>query len=118
MSPKYHFGLCYSCIHIALLTMGMAYAQPHNSRAWYVDNTGNDAGTGSMEAPLKTLSKINTLDLRAGDTVYFHSGQTFEGTLELKVAIAGTKVKPVVITSYGRGRAVIDAKDSSGVRLY
>jgi hypothetical protein len=45
---------------------------------YYVSPTGNDsAGGTSSGSPFKTIAKVNTLDLNAGDKVLFQGGQTF-----------------------------------------
>ncbi|MFB9844150.1 right-handed parallel beta-helix repeat-containing protein [Mucilaginibacter ginsenosidivorans] len=104
--------------NIALLAISAAFGQAHHGRAWYVDNKGSDAATGTKGKPFKTMARANSINLNAGDTLYFRSGQIFKGTLELKTGVNGTKNQPVVITSFGEGRAIIDSKDSSAIRLY
>ncbi|MDB5088402.1 MAG: hypothetical protein JWR09_2396, partial [Mucilaginibacter sp.] len=79
---------------------------------------GSDDNAGTKNKPFQTITKINSLHLKAGDTIYLKSGQTFNGTLLLTKNIKGTVQKPVVITSYGPGHAVINAKDSSAIRVY
>src|SRR5581483_11141782 len=118
MRPKLIFGFLCSAIISVIITLNTAMAQNRQGRAWYVNNSGADNGTGSKKAPFKTVNRINSVRLRTGDTVYFRSGQTFEGTLELKEGLTGSKRKPIVIKSYGKGRAIIDGKDSSGIRVY
>lgn len=87
-------------------------------RAYYVNTSGNDRNAGTKNKPFQSVDKIESLHLAAGDTVYFKSGQTFNGSLLLTQGIQGTRNKPVVFTSYGMGHAVIDAKDSVGIKLY
>jgi len=87
-------------------------------RSYYVNASGNDRNAGTKSKPLKSIDKINELHLVAGDTVYFKSGQTFNGSLLLTQGIQGAPNKPVVFTSYGKGHAVINAKDSVGIKLY
>lgn len=104
------------CIVLLIITIqGFAY-HPGGSRVYYISAAGNDANTGTKKAPFKTLDKINTLRLVAGDTVYFRSGQVFNGSLML-ADTRGTSNKPIVFTSYGSAHATIDAKDSVGVEL-
>ncbi len=86
-------------------------------RSWYVDTSGNDKNSGTKNNPFQTINKINNLHLAAGDTVLFRSGQTFNGTLMIASETLGNNKKPIIITSYGKGHAVIDAKDSLGVSI-
>ena len=109
---------CLLAILCAIVIVGSVVAQGRHSRAWYIDIKGNDNSPGTKQRPFKTINRANALDLSAGDTLYLRSGQTFKGTLEFKAGITGAKNKPVVITSFGKGHAVIDSKDSAGVRLY
>jgi hypothetical protein len=45
---------------------------------YYVSPAGDDTNTGaSAAAPFKTIAKVNTLDLNAGDSVLFQGGATF-----------------------------------------
>ena len=77
---------------------------------YYVDAlSGNDANSGSLEKPFKTIERVNRLKLQPGNSVYFTGGQTFAGNLHFK-GISGTKEKSIKLTSYGSGRATIDAK--------
>ncbi len=110
---------CFSCVIIlwAILCVS-AFAQKIYHHTWYIDTTGTDAGYGDKDKPFKTIWRINVVDLHPGDTVYFRAGQTFNGTLELRAGMNGTSKNPIVISSYGKGRAVIDGGDSSGVKVY
>ncbi|HVV54167.1 MAG TPA: right-handed parallel beta-helix repeat-containing protein [Mucilaginibacter sp.] len=103
---------------IALLNSTRGAAPDPGHRTWFVNARGSDHNTGTKAKPFKTLDKISSLRLSPGDTVCLYGGQTFRGTLLLVKGITGSKSNPIVITSYGKGRAIIDAKDSSGVKVY
>ncbi|MFI5161659.1 MAG: right-handed parallel beta-helix repeat-containing protein [Sphingobacteriales bacterium] len=120
MRPKYLFGLLYFSINIVLLTInGPAIGQSRPAHSWYVDTAGSDGGgNGYKNKPFKTIWRINVVELHPGDTVYLRAGQTFNGTLELRAGLNGTAKNPIVITSYGKGRAIINGGDSSAVRVY
>ena len=115
-------GKCMLCCAILLagLFIDKKAAAQHSyyPRAYYISTSGDDNNSGRKNNPFKTINKINNLYLMAGDTVYFKSGQTFNGTLLLAQNIKGTGIKPVVITSFGAGNAIINAKDSSAIRVY
>ncbi|MGZ3777172.1 MAG: right-handed parallel beta-helix repeat-containing protein [Mucilaginibacter sp.] len=108
------------CVNIVLLTIigFAASAQKIYRHTWYVDTTGTDAGYGDKGKPFKTINRINVVEVHPGDTVCFRAGQTFNGTLELRAGMNGTMKSPIVITSYGKGYAIINGGDSSGVRVY
>jgi hypothetical protein len=66
---------------------------------------------------------LNTLDLEPGDRIFLRGGTTFSGTLVLGSADTGTDaagmlVAPIVITSYGGGRATIAAGNGSAIVAY
>ncbi|MFA5326324.1 MAG: right-handed parallel beta-helix repeat-containing protein [Prolixibacteraceae bacterium] len=82
---------------------------------YYVDaETGNDANPGTKRKPFETIGKINSLHLKAGSAVLFSGGQIFEGTLELKTD-SGTKEKPIIISSYGDGRAILNGAKQNAI---
>jgi hypothetical protein len=86
--------------------------------SYYVGPSGNDTNSGtSPQAAWRTIDKVNTVDLQAGDKVLFEGGREFPGNLLLTAEDAGTPGQPVVIGSYGSGRATIKAGDSSGVTV-
>lgn len=89
-----------------------------SGRSYYISNSGNDNNSGTVVKPFKTINKVNSLELKAGDAVYFKAGETFKGSLLLTKGIRGTKQQPVIISSYGNGHATIDARDSVGLTLY
>ncbi|MHB8898431.1 MAG: hypothetical protein ACYC6Y_06765, partial [Thermoguttaceae bacterium] len=81
---------------------GLASAVDGGPRTYYVDSSdGDDAASGlAPEKAWKTLGRVNSADLRGGDTVRFHRGGTWRGSL---VPISGEEGAPVTYTSYGEG---------------
>lgn len=65
----------------------------------YISSLGDDSNPGTLEQPIKTIAKLNTLTLDKIDTVFFTSGQQFYGTLVPK---AGK-----VYAAYGNGKSQI-----------
>jgi len=118
MHPKMICGLFCLVVNSVLLTINTSFAEGRPARAWYIDTTGSDAGKGTRLKPFKTINKANVLFLAAGDTLFFRSGQRFEGTLQLRSGLNGTNSKPIVITSWGKGYTTIDGRDSAAIRLY
>ena len=88
-------------------------------RAYHFSPAGSDAaGDGSADRPWATLARANALDLSPGDSLLFEGGKTFRGQLSLGPEDAGTPARPVLVTSYGAGRAVLDAGHGTGVSVY
>jgi len=67
---------------------------------YYISNKGRDDASGlSPETSLKTIDKLNSIKLNAGDSILFKSGDTFTGTLKLQYS--GTLTNPIFIGTYG-----------------
>jgi hypothetical protein len=86
--------------------------------SYYVSPTGNDHASGSSASPWQTLERVSTANLEPGDHVYLQGGATFTGTLRLTAEDSGTATNPVVIDSYGTGRAIISSGTAQGVSVY
>ena len=70
--------------------------------SYYVAQHGNDQNDGkTLDSPWRTVQKINDQVLQPGDTVFFHSGHVFSGTLQMNNS--GTKDAPIVIGSFAGG---------------
>jgi hypothetical protein len=85
---------------------------------YYFSPGGDDRNKGDRIHPFKTLGRLNALALKAGDTVFLQAGQMFEGSMDIKTGSGGTKEHPAVITSYGKGKAVINSGDRYAIGLY
>jgi len=85
---------------------------------YYVSPSGDDSNSGtSTQRAWRTLDKVNAVDLNPGDGVLLEAGRDYSGNLLLTAEDAGTPTQPVVIGSYGSGRARIKAGDGSGVTV-
>lgn len=90
-----------------------------HATTYYVSTSGNDKNSGSStSAPWQTISKVNGISFAAGDTVLFAGGQSFSGTLNFVASDAGTVAKPITVSSYGTGRATINAGTGNGLYAY
>ena len=88
-------------------------------RTFYVSPLGDDAAAGtSLRSPWRTIGRVNREDLEPGDVVAFEGGGTFGGELQLFAEDSGTDAAPVVVTSYGTGRATVSAGDGVGITSY
>ena len=101
------------CMVLVMLAVGVVT----QARNYYIDANGNDAVDGSRAHPWKTVAALGRVRLAAGDSVFFHGGQVFPGTLKIET-VAGKAMHPVWIGSFGGGQATLDGGDSSGVVLY
>jgi hypothetical protein len=83
---------------------------------YYVSTGGNDAASGTSAAlAWRTISHVNSVSLKPGDHLLFQGGQTFGGTINLKNG--GSSTSPIVLGSYGSGRAIISSGKSDGAYL-
>ena len=82
---------------------------------YYVDSqSGNDINQGTLRSPFKSIEKVNSLKLLAGNSVLFAGKQTFSGTIKLS-ALTGTKEQPIVVGSYGNARAIINGGNETSI---
>lgn len=92
---------------IFLLTIMTLFFTRLSAKTFYVSPDGNDANAGNSKlAPWKTINMVNSKDY-TGDTILFEGGRKFYGGLYFSVKDIGSAVRPIVISSYGTGRAVI-----------
>ncbi len=83
---------------------------------YYVSPAGNDASSGtSTSAPWKSITKVNQVNFKAGDAIYFKGGSTFNGTVTFDSNDKGTATAPIVVSSYGGGKATINAGGGDGI---
>ena len=89
-----------------------------NGTIYYVDPVnGRDLNTGtSPEKPWETLEKVCQIKLKAGDHILLKAGKAFNGSLKLN-SQHGIEKSPIVISSYGKGRAVIESTYSMAIRV-
>ena len=82
---------------------------------YYVSSNGDDANPGiSISGAWATINKVNNSVFLPGDTLYFEGGQTFSGNIFLSDIDANNPGNIFVISSYGTGRATINAGTSYG----
>ena len=86
------------------------------NKIYYISATGNNSNNGlSVETAWQTLSPVNNLDLKPGDQILLEGGQSFTGYLEFNANDNGTTENPIIISSYGTGKAIIHAIDNVGL---
>lgn len=118
MAPRVKKVFFVIILFLFSFTQKFTYSQATSNkqpRFYYVSKTGNDKNSGSKTKPFKTIARVNKLTALPGDAVYFNGGETFNGTLS--ITLRGTKAKPVVLSSYGKGRAVINGGNKHAMLL-
>jgi len=89
------------------------------SASYYISPSGQDTNSGVAPAvPWKTIGRANGQALNAGDQLLFQAGATFAGTVFLGPPEGGTPTNPIVVTSYGIGRATINGGNTNGFYAY
>ena len=90
-----------------------------SATTYYVSGTGNDTNPGtSITSAWASINKVNGTLFLPGDTLYFEGGQSFNGNIELTSSDANDPDNLFVISSYGAGRAIINAGASYGFYAY
>jgi len=86
-----------------------ALAQGQGQGSFFAAN-GNDSNPCTQTAPCLTLGKASSLAYQPGSTINFRGGDRFAGEFHLtrdQVPSGGDPSNPIIIQSYGSGRATI-----------
>jgi Right handed beta helix region len=84
-------------------------------RAYYVSPSGNDKNEGSRTAAFQSIKRVNSLQLNPGDSILFEGGGQFEGSLKLNDDSLGDQSHPILLGSFGNGKAVIQSGNESAI---
>lgn len=80
----------------------------------FFSSSAADGGDGSFDNPYNSLEVISSLTIEPGAHIYLEKGSVFYGKL-LIPNLSGTEEEPIVVTSYGEGKApVIDGNGLEG----
>jgi hypothetical protein len=110
--PPWHTG---KAILFGLVLL-FSSARPVAASDYFIRSQGDDAASGdSKQAAWRTIERANRARLRPGDRLLFEAGASFAGNLCLSSEDAGTTNTPVVIGSFGSGRATLLAGQGTGV---
>jgi hypothetical protein len=82
---------------------------------YYISNDGHDENPGTIDEPWRSISKVNAINFIRGDSILFKGGHLFKGSIRMNEQDSASAEYPVIISSYGKGRAVIDGGDSVGL---
>src|SRR5690348_4137511 len=100
-------------ICVFLILSHLAYSQ---NKTYYISIQGNDLNNGlSVATAWQTLTNINALSLKPGDKILLEGGDIFKGSINLNQNDNGTDSNPIVISSYGNGRATIYSPDTTAI---
>ncbi|MFZ4116045.1 MAG: hypothetical protein ACOYK6_04895 [Chthoniobacterales bacterium] len=103
---KFIIIVCYAWCSIAI----------GHAANYYVSVSGNDSNPGTIQLPWRSVDKVNATSLYPGDSVYFHGGETFLGSLLLTQS--GSDQQPIVIGSYGGAQAILESHDQNTIYGY
>lgn len=80
----------------------------------YVDPlNGDDKNDGtSPEEAWRSIARVNGKEFKPGTIILFAGGQVIKGTLLLDSIDSGTPDQSLTISSYGKGRAIIDGRNA------
>ncbi|MFJ9576892.1 right-handed parallel beta-helix repeat-containing protein [Streptomyces sp. NPDC101191] len=85
---------------------------------FYVSADGDDRNDGmSPDKPWRTLDHADGARFQPGDRLRLKGGERFAGSITVDEGEAGSGTKPVVIDSYGVGRATIAPRGTSGITV-
>ncbi|MFK7748462.1 MAG: T9SS type A sorting domain-containing protein [Kordia sp.] len=86
---------------------------------YYVSPSGSDTNSGTSVADAwQTIAHINTINFQPGDIILFEGGSTFTGNIYIESTDGNSASSPLQISSYGTGKATIDAGNNFGIYVY
>lgn len=111
-------GIAAVAVGVVLITACAALGAPPGERVFYVSPAGDDAARGtSPDQAWRTLDRASAAVLLPGERLLLEGGSRFDGRLLIDAADAGDPGNPLVIGSYGTGRAVIEAAADAAVAV-
>jgi hypothetical protein len=85
---------------------------------YFVRPKGVDEAKGdSSNAAWRTIERVNRARFQPGDRLLFEAGAAFAGNVLLSAEDAGTSNAPVIVGSFGEGRATILAGQQTGITI-
>ncbi len=93
--------ICLFSKKITLTTLSIFILINTKAQVYYVSSSqGNDLNNGlSIQTPFQSLEKLNSMQFNAGDSIYFKSGDCWEGMFWINGS--GSFSQPIVIDVYG-----------------
>ncbi len=86
---------------------------------YYFNQLGNDTtGDGTFNHPWCSIAKANSEHFTSGDQLLFAAGQTFAGKLLLDSQHITAGAKPLIVSSYGKGSAILENKIGDAIEIH
>lgn len=104
---------------VALLWCCFLFTSRHpvHATTYYVSATGDDTQSGTSAATAwRTTSRVEAATFQPSDRILFEAGQVFSGGFQLHGQ--GTPTQPIIVSSYGTGRATIASGTGYGILSY
>ncbi len=97
--------------HPETTALSLPQATPPKAAVYYVDSKrGKDDNPGTLpKSAWQSLERVNKGTFASGDRLLFAGGQTFAGTLKFTRESSGVQERPIVVSSFGKGRATLQA---------
>ena len=86
-------------------------------RNYYINFQGDDTNDGSFNYPWRSLLNVQTTDFEPGDSLLLEGGKIFDGRLFFDAADSGQLQAPVVVSSYGNGKAIINSYEKEAMYI-
>ena len=118
--PPGHQGKAILSGLLLLLLLLLLFSSPPSLAAtdYFIRPKGDDAAkSDSTNAAWQTIERVNRARFQPGDRLLFEAGAAFAGNVLLSAEDAGTSNAPVVIGSFGEGRATILAGQQTGITI-
>ncbi|HVB02633.1 MAG TPA: right-handed parallel beta-helix repeat-containing protein [Chitinophagaceae bacterium] len=85
-------------------------------QTYYLSPRGSDRQDGrSPRHPWKTILKLNHTHFLPGDRILLAGGAVFPGTIILQHSAPGMSIDPLILGSYGKGKATIDGGNGDAI---
>ena len=86
---------------ITLIVLSIFILTNTNAQVYYISSSqGNDLNNGlSIQSPFQSIEKLNSMQFSPGDSIYFKSGDYWEGMFWINGS--GSLTQPIVIDVYG-----------------
>jgi hypothetical protein len=99
-------------------TGAVLFSDQTDEHTFYVSASGSDTADGhSPSSAWKSISRVNEHELEPGDRILFEGGSTFRGLLHITATKATDPKFPVVVSSYGTGRATLANDNETAIYL-
>ena len=102
---------------LACLITNLGFPSCTGPNIYYISAIGDDSNTGlSVGQAWQSIQRVNDEDFAPGDLILFRGGDEFTGTLYFSAEDAGTASSRLVVSSFGKGKAIISGQASEAIR--